>query len=332
MESTCSTDTDNSAKLLILDNLLEEYWLSLRAANRSRKTISRYEGSLKALAIFLKSKGLGTSINQIGAREVASFILHLQKSRRWPNRGTAGKDFGGLSPFSIQGYVRDIKAFWSWLERQGYIGKNVMARLPLPKVPQVDMPTFSPEQVHGLLSTIDKVKPVGARYYCLLVILLDTGLRIGEAVNIKVADLDIKGGFITVIGKGQKRRVVPFSPFTRRVLNHYIEGSKHQHIETPSIYLFPDQSGSHISINAVQQYLRRLGKKTRLNFHRCSPHVLRHTFATQAVVNGANLFALKSIMGHSSLQTTAKYTHLTSSDLKTQHSTFSPAENMLKGK
>jgi integrase/recombinase XerD len=332
MDNTGSTNTKNGTDLLILDDLLEQYWLSLKAANRSPKTISRYEGSLRTLAGFLNSKGLCASVNLIGVNEIISFIRYLQESHRWPNRKATGKDYGGLSPFTIQGYVRDLKAFWNWLGRQGYITNNVMVKLPLPGVPQVEMPTFSPEQVRSFLSAIDKTRPPGARCYSLLVLILDTGLRIGEAVNIKMVDLDIKGGLITVIGKGQKQRAVPFSPFTRRVLIRYVGEFRHKLIDMESAYLFPAPSGDHISINSVQQYMRRLAKRIGLSCSRCSPHVLRHTFATRAVANGANLFALKSIMGHSSLQTTAKYTHLSPSDLRTQHSTFSPVESMLEGK
>ncbi len=155
-------------------------------------------------------------------------------------------------------------------------------------------------------------------------------MRISELVGIKMGDLDLTLGLVTVLGKGQKERIVPFSRWSRKDLLHYIRKFRPLLCAEDSPYLFPVVNGEHISIGSVQQYMRRLAHKAGLYGIKCSPHTFRHTFATQSIANEANVFAVKDIMGHASLQTTMKYTHLKVSDLKAQHNKFSPVEDLMK--
>ena len=99
-----------------------------------------------------------------------------------------------------------------------------------------------------------------------------------------------------------------------------------------SPYLFPGADGDHISVGSVQQFIRRLAQKAGLHGIKCSPHIFRHTFATQAIAVEANVFTLKDIMGHTSLQTALQYTHLKAGDLKNQHNKFSPVASLFEGK
>jgi len=315
-----------------LEELINDYPLDLEAANRSPKTISAYTYTLNRLISFLKSQKLMKPVDKLGTKEIMAFIRHLQNSKKWPNSLQYRKGYGRLSPFTVQRYVRDVKAFWSWLACQGYIESNPLVKLPLPKVPQYIIRTLTNDQVRRLLSSVDRSTAPGAKYYCVLLLLMDTGMRISELVNIRMSDLDAKIGLITVLGKGQKERVVPFSRWTRKELIRYISNYRAQLCPENSPYLFPTDNGEHISVNSIQQFMRRLVKKAGLNGMRCFPHIFRHTFATQAIANEANVFALKAIMGHASLQTTMKYIHLQTGDLKHQHDRFSPVENLMKTK
>ena len=97
---------------------------------------------------------------------------------------------------------------WSWLAREGYVEKNLLAGFPLPKVPQYIIKTLNDEHIKNLFSAIDRSTASGARYYCTLMLLLNAGMRISELVNIKVNDIDIQHGFVTIFGKGQKQRIL----------------------------------------------------------------------------------------------------------------------------
>lgn len=310
--------------------MLDYYRQSLEAANRSHKTISWYMEIVFRFFSFLESSKLMRPIPELGREELREYTRYLQDSGRWPNRQGTKEEKGRLSPYSVKGHVRAVKAFWSWLAREGYIEKNALAGFPLPKVPYYVIKTLNGQHIKKLFSAIDRSTAFGAKYYCMLMLLLDTGMRISELVKIKMNDIDLAHGLITVLGKGQKERVVPFSRWTRKELSRYIHNFRSHLYREDSPYLFPADNGGYVSISSVQQFIRRLAKKADLNGMKCSPHIFRHTFATQAIANGANVFVVKDIMGHASLQTTIKYTHLQIGDLKTQHNKFSPVEGLMK--
>jgi len=199
-------------------------------------------------------------------------------------------------------------------------------------VPDKPVKILNIEQIKKLLAQIDRNVAKGAMYYVVLVLLLDTGLRISELINIKLADMDLMQGFVQVMGKGQKVRTVPFSKLTRKELLHYVNTFWSQLCPADSPYLFATSKGPNISVNSVQQFLRRLAKKTGLNGIRVSPHSFRHTFATMAVAGGANVFTLKDIMGHRSLQTTMGYIKQQPEEIQLQHAAFSPVAKLFGSK
>jgi site-specific recombinase XerD len=312
--------------------LLDEYILSLEASNRRPKTMTWYVQILDRFFTFLESKGLLKPLDGIGREELRAYILHLQTSKRWPNKPPTGKDTGKLSPASIQGHVRAIKALWGWLAREGHIDENPLSKFPLPKVPQKMLHIMAPGQVEKLLATVDRHTVLGARNYLIILLLYDCGLRVSELIRIKLEELDIGSGLIRVMGKGQKERLVPVSGVTRKEIIRYLAHARPHVCEAESPYLFAMPDGEPISANGVEQFLRRLAGKAGLAGIRCYPHAFRHTFATQFLANGGNVFALKNIMGHSSLETTLKYTHLQPRDLQNQHAHFSPVRNLGIGK
>ena len=310
--------------------LLEDYRLDLEALNRSPRTISWYMEIIPRYFLFLESRSLLKPLHLLGTKELREYIIYLQKATRWADNPNVKKTTGRLSPFSIQGHVRALKAFWSWLLREGYIEQNPLAKLPLPKVPDYPIKVLSHDQITRLLRVTDKSTPNGERNHTIILLLYDTGIRVSELVNIRIDDINLQHNFLRVLGKGQKVRSVPFSNVTRKHIARYLSHSRSQICPLDSPYLFPTANGWHISVNCVQQLLRRLAHRADLNGIKCSPHILRHTFATESVANGANVFVLKEIMGHSSLITTMKYTHLQPHDLQLHHMKFSPVANLPK--
>jgi len=307
--------------------LLEDYKLSLEVLNRSLKTIQDYLANLQRYFESLFLMNLLKPIAELGRSELRSYIKHLQNSQRWPNRPELG-DKGTLSPVSIQVHIRAIKAFWSWLEREGYVEKNALAKFPLPKAPIKLMGILSAQQISLLLSCIDRSTLSGDRNHLIILMLYDLGLRITELLNIKVGDLDFAGGYVTIMGKGQKQRSIPISKISLREILRYI--SKYHPDQNPdkSARLFELNGHKPISSNGVQQMLHRLRDAAGLEDIRVSPHVFRHSFATQFIANGGNAFVLQRILGHSSINMTLRYTHLQPEDLRVQHSQFSPVGNL----
>jgi site-specific recombinase XerD len=310
----------------MVENLFKEYSLYLQALGRSEKTMSWYLQILNRFFAFLESNQEPDDISRIDRKVITRYILHLRESPRWPGKNFIGNDSGNLSPFSIQGHVRALKAFFSWLQNEGYIEKNPLLKYHLPEVPDKIIRVINPQDFDELLNHIDRKNPVGDRYYCLLLLLFDTGMRISEAVNIKTNEFTIDRECLSVRGKGNKERSVPISPETRREINHYLVHSRPHLFATDSAYLFPASNGEHLSVSSVQQYLRRLVKKATPGDKRIYCHLFRHSFATHTLNDGASIAHVKSIMGHQSIATTLKYVHLKPSDLKREHSMHSPVK------
>jgi integrase/recombinase XerD len=322
---------DTKSLQLSIEDLLGAYRRDLEAANRSPKTISWYMEILRRFFAFLDSKNLTKPVEDIGRDEVRTYIRYLQSVRKWSNSPYITASKGNLSPYSIQGHARSIKALWGWLFREEYILKNPLAKLPLPKVPQSLVKTLSIDQFRRLLAELDRYTPVGAKYYCILLFLLDTGVRISELVNIKVDDIDLVKCFARVVGKGRKERMVPFHKVTRKELQRYVNVFRLQLCSQGSPYLFPGTDRDHISVNSVQQFIRRLALKAGLRGMKCSPHIFRHSFSTAFIAKGGTDFALMAILGHTSLQPTQKYIHLQPQDLQRQHARFTPLEDLFPG-
>jgi len=277
--------------------------------------------------------GLMKPVSELGKKELKAYISYRQNAKRWPNNPHISEENRGkLSPYSIQGDIRAIRAFWGWSYNEEYIDKNTLAKFSLPKVPQLTLKTLTGEQIETILNAIGHGSSQEVKYRCIVFLLLDSGLRISELVSIKNDDLDLIHGFITVLGKGQKQRVVPISALTRKEITKYMKYYRQGLYSGVSPYLFPADNGERISTTSVRQYLRRLCIRMGLDDTRLYPHLFRHTFATQSIAKGANVFTVKEIMGHKSLQTTMKYTHLTVEDMKVEHNKFSPVENLLKKK
>ncbi len=141
------------------DALIQNQGICLATEGRSQRTIDWYASNLMRFLKYLSDHQLPDSIENIGVPEARNFIFYLQNEvTRWEGNPHT-KDERRLSPFSVQGYVRTIKAFWSWLMAEGYISNNPMERLKLPKVPRKVIATFSPEQLKRIINRLDLNKP-----------------------------------------------------------------------------------------------------------------------------------------------------------------------------
>jgi len=324
-------DANNTETELFLGSwaILIDYQYSLESANRSPKTIVEYLANLKRFFAFLSSKNKLKDITDISRFELRDYIQYLQQSRRWSGRPELG-DMGSLSPASIQVHVRAIKAFFGWLLREEYIEKNPLEKFPLPRAPQKLITTLSPAQVKMLLSAIDRITPTGARNYLIILLLFDGGFRISELLNIKIEDIDFDAGFVRVTGKGRKERLIPLSRLTLREISRYINRRQSVGNNDKSSYLFAINGREPITQNGIQQMLHRLRDQAGLRGIKMSAHTFRHSFATEFIAAGANVFALKEILGHASLQTTLKYTHLRPADIRKEHEKYSPMSHLFK--
>jgi len=318
-----------TALSLNLVRLTESYALCLGTEGKSARTITWYTANLKRFAHFLSDNHLPDSVNEIGKEEARRFISHLQNGvKRWEGNSYI-HDNKGLSAHSVQGYARTIKAFWSWLTEEGYITNNPMVNLKLPRTPRKVVITLSGEQIQKVLGAIDKKSSHGFRNYTIILLLLDTGIRLSELTGLQIDDIDFLQSFILVKGKGNKERVVPFGSQVRRTLRRYIMHFRPTPDSLGINEVFLTEDGLLLKPRAVQSMLLRLSRKAKIVGIRLNPHRFRHTFATQYLVQGGDIFSLQKILGHSSLEVVRMYVNLITSDILKQHRKYSPVDNAI---
>ena len=169
----------------------------------------------------------------------------------------------------------------------------------------------------------------GYRNLTIILLLLDSGIRVNELVNIDISDLDLTEGYIKIRkAKGSKERLVPVGSIVQKSLWKYINQYRPQPLTRKVTMLFLSEYGLPLTKSGVQQMLRRYGRIAGVTGVRCSPHTFRHTFAKNYLLNGGDIFSLQKILGHSSLASVRIYLNLFAADLKKQHQRFSPVDNL----
>ena len=308
---------------LTLEKLLEGYRLCCQAEAKSPKTIEWYSSFLTRFRIFLERNQMPDDPCLITKENIRAFIYYLQKEAKTPHSNKP------LSPITVQGYVRSLKAFFSWLVKEDYVNHNVMDHIPLPKAPIKIINTLTEEQIQKLTTLCNSSAKSGYRNLCLILLMLDTGIRVSELASIDENDVDLNQGGITIrIAKGGKERIIPMGSLVQKMLWRYINTYRPKPLTSKITRLFLNDAGTPLTKNGIQQLLRRYGKRAGISGTRCSPHTFRHTFAKNYLLNGGDIFSLQKILGHSSLASVRLYLNLFACDIKRQHQRFSPVDNL----
>jgi site-specific recombinase XerC len=298
-----------------LRDVVAEYRDALRVAGRSPRTIRWYGDQLEEFVSFIERDGGRASLDDLRPAVVRRWLLAAQAARARP-----------LAPASLAGRVRTVRAFGSWVGREFELPASPLAGLPAPRVPQLLVPSLREVDLHALLrATETSAHP--ARDRAITLLLLDTGLRLAEAAGLRIGDVDLIEGRATVMGKGARQRTVPIGRRTRQALRRILAP---RGLVKPTDPLFVAADGSALTAHGIQQVFRRLTRRVSLSV-RCSPHVLRHTFARSFLRNGGDVFSLQRILGHSprSLQVTRRYLDLDDDDLRAVHRSVSPVDRLL---
>ena len=310
-----------------LDTLFEGYHLYCLADGKQPTTIRWYMGKLGVFRDFLATRGYPTDAAQLTATHVRAFLVYLREDVRAdennPHKPTRD---ASLSPKTIQGYARTLKAFFSWATREGLLPSNPAQHIRIPKAPNVLIATLSDSQVRRILSEVDQRDPIGYRDYCILLMLLDTGIRLSEIVNLEVSNVELERGFFKVLGKGARERLVPFGAQVQKALWRYLHKFRPEPMHPNVRNLFLRADGQEITSDQVYRLIRGYGEKAGITGVRCSPHTFRHTFAKSFLLNGGDLFSLQKILGHASLAVVRMYVELAPEDVQIQHRRYSPMD------
>lgn len=271
-------------------------------------TILSYRQELEKYFIFLKKRDLHhLRVNQ---NDILDFI-RLQGRR-------------GGAVASQAHLISVLKSFYRYLLKDECLESNPMAGVARPKKWLMLPKYLSSEEVFRLLETPDATTVIGRRDRAILELMYASGLRISEVVQLKLDDVYLGEGFLRVLGKGSKERIVPFGAKARDSLADYLAVSRPALLKgarTPHVFL--NYAGAMFSRQGLWKLIKAYGRITGVS-SRLTPHVLRHSFATHLVENGADLRSVQMLLGHSSIATTEIYTHLAKGQVKKVYDQFHP--------
>ena len=308
---------------LNLKDLIDGFKLSCQTENKSPKTIEWYICFLERFLQFIQINHYPNDVNEIEKTHIRAFILYLQQQAKTPHTEKP------LSSSTVQGYIRTLKVFFSWLLREEYIESNLMTKIPIPRALVKVINTFNNEHINKLATLCHTSNGAGYRNLTIILLLLDSGIRVNELVNIDYSDLDLAEGYIKIRkAKGNKERLIPVGSIVQKTLWKYINRYRPQPLTRKITALFLSEYGLPLTKSGIQQMLRRYGRISGITGVRCSPHTFRHTFAKNYLLNGGDIFSLQKILGHSSLASVRIYINLFAADLKKQHQQFSPVDNL----
>ncbi|MGY3749445.1 tyrosine recombinase XerC [Vagococcus acidifermentans] len=227
---------------------------------------------------------------------------------------------------TISRKISSLRSFYQFLVRNGLIEENPFSYIQM-KRSRLRLPRFFYEkELQALFDAAEGEMPLDYRNVALLEVLYGTGMRVSECVNVTLSDIDFDTGVFLVHGKGNKERYVPFGSFIEDALKNYFQqcreplmakyGQEHD-------YVFISHRGQQITPAGVQYVLKAIIRKSALTTD-IHPHMLRHTFATHLLNNGADMRTVQELLGHASLSSTQVYTHVTTDNLQKSYRHFHP--------
>jgi len=289
----------------------QDLFLHYLAAERrlAENTLEAYQADLSAFLAFVAGHGI-TEPAQITANHIRDFLGHCHQQ--------------GISPRSNARRTSCLRAFFRFLlaEQLVPIDPTVLIDLPKPGRPLPKVLTVT--EVDRLLAGTGDTTPLGLRNHAMLHLLYATGMRVSELVKLPVAAANLTAGYVRVLGKGNKERLVPFGEQARECLVVYLrDGRPHQLKKRRSDFLFLTGRGTAMTRLRFWQIIREAARGAGIR-KTISPHILRHSFATHLLENGADLRSVQMMLGHADIATTQIYTHVDGNRLKNLHQKFHP--------
>lgn len=294
-----------------MESLVREYLAYLSAERgSSKKTVEAYAHDLKEYGDFLSKKGI-TDFCAVTRNDIISYEAEL-----------FSREF---APASVKRRISVLKGFYRFLVRENYTKKNPTDSVGLPKIPATLPDVLSIQQMDALLAQPFEEGAKGKRDQAILEVLYGCGLRVSELVGLNLADIFFDEGFMRIVGKGEKERIVPISGAAQRCLVGYLEKARlelSKPYAKPTSAVFLNARGGRLSRQSVHKLVVNAGLF--LGIENLHPHTLRHSFATHLLEGGADLRVIQEILGHSDISTTQIYTHVDRSHIRAEYLSAHP--------
>ncbi len=277
--------------------------------NASVHTVSNYQRDILQFTKFLCDDVI--VVSEIGKLELRRYLAYLQQS--------------GYAKSSIARKLSALRSFFSFLVKEGYYSQNPLDYISTPKR-EHHLPTFLyVDECFSLLAAPDD-SHLGKRDRAILETLYATGIRVSELVGMSLHDVDFRQGYVRVLGKGSKERIVPLGKPACQAIERYLHDVRPVLVNPnkgSENALFLNRDGGRLSDRSVRRLTDKYVEQIALQ-RQVSPHTLRHSFATHMLDNGADLRSVQELLGHASVSTTQLYTHITRERLKTVYKETHP--------
>lgn len=287
-------------------DLIREYLLYCRVEKGlAANSIESYAADLGRLSSWSERNGI--DLIAIDRKDLREWLIDLGSEK--------------LSENSKRRLVSSVRGFYKFLMFEGHIRENPAEDLVSPQKSHY-LPRFlNKSEMESLLLAPDTSTEYGLRDRAILELMYASGLRVSEAANLRIGDVDLDGGIVTTTGKGSKTRRVPVGASAVEWLRTYLVLRRKKEI-TGSDRLFVNSAGGPIDRQTI--YLSIVGYAENCGFEGVSPHTLRHSFATHLIQNSADIRSVQQMLGHADISTTQIYTHITSPELKKKYEKYHP--------
>lgn len=304
-----------SGSNLTWDEAVNIYIRAKQAETDSSQTIQFEKDNLAGYKKIMLEQNIQPSVVDVTIELLREkFVLYMVNTK-------------GYALNTINHRIASIKRFFAFLHREEWIQHNPASLLKQRRGHQTPIYSLTEEQIAVLLCQPDQNTFTGYRDYTMLTLILDTGLRLGEVVKLRLNQMDVKQCFfLGVIGKSKRPRDVPFCDDLRKILLKYLKIRG----ELPADTLFVTIDGRSMKTRTFQEILQEYGKKAGIEGVRISPHTLRHTFAKMYILNGGDPYSLQEILGHTTQDMVKRYVNLWKPEKKLQHTKASPMRNFYR--
>ena len=325
-----------------IEDIIQDYIDYCSYKNLRAKTIKSYYQTLMLFARYLEEEMNITDIKKINKDVVEEYLTLTRERGKYSfvaneeslkkNRLDNRKDVGDeVSPTTINNYLRNIKAFFSYLEENQVIKENTVRHCDYLKVPRKAKEQLTDHEYEKFIKSIDLTKFHEYRDYIIINLIFDTGMRLSETLSLTIHDIDLSRRTIYIpaeVTKGRKDRVTFFSITMSKWLNRWI---RYKDTMQESELLFPTQrTNSLLTASNFERNFREYLKRVNIEKN-ITPHTLRNNFARRFLMSGGDIYTLSKILGHSSVMVTEKaYLDLMDEDFRKRYQRFSPLENMRK--
>ncbi|WP_278627464.1 site-specific tyrosine recombinase XerD [Thomasclavelia cocleata] len=274
----------------------------------SKNTIIAYISDLKKFSIYLNDSFQFNKIEELSKEHIRLYLKELGKTN---------------TSASITRKLVSLRMFFNFLIKEKIIDVNIISDFDLPKINKKLPVILSTTEMQEILETIKINDHISCRNRCMLELMYATGLRVSELINLNVSSINLYMGYIKVIGKGDKERIVPIGEIAKTILDIYLNQYRDKFIKKESSLLFFNNHGNKLSREEFYIILKQVINKTSIN-KKISPHTIRHSFATHLLENGADLRSIQELLGHSDISTTTIYTHISNQKIKNEYQQFHP--------